>query len=85
MKIIVQAKPNAKKDLVEKITQPTLGFEDTPPGFDVYKVWVKAPPVDGKANKAIIAVLADYFNIAPSLVRLMSGPTAKHKMFEIDI
>lgn len=85
MKIIVHAKPNAKKDMVEKMTQPTLGFEDTPSGFDVYKVSVKEPPVDGKANKAFVKVLAQYFNIAPSLIRLVSGPTAKHKVFEIDM
>lgn len=84
MKIVVKAKPNSKIEKVEKLTQPTLDFENTPQKLDVYKVSIKEPPVDGKANRALVQALARYFGIAPSLVRLVSGPTSKQKVFEVD-
>jgi len=48
-----------------------------------YKVWVKEPPIDGKANDAIVRVLAEYFVVAKSHIRLVSGQTSKQKTFEI--
>ena len=44
---------------------------------------VKAPPVDGRANEAVIKALAKYLNISPSEIDLVSGHTAKMKTFEI--
>jgi uncharacterized protein (TIGR00251 family) len=82
MKIVVKVKPNAKVEEVERVTQPSLLLEDKKE-LDVYKVSVKAPPVGGKANKAVIKALADYFDVAPSLVNLVSGTTSKNKIFEI--
>ena len=83
MRIIVIAKPKSKIEMVERIGQPTLGLGDIKPGFIEYKVSVKEVPVGGKANEAIIKVLAKYFDVAPSLVRLVSGATSKRKIFEI--
>ncbi len=85
MKIIVHAKPRSKKVSVERVTQPTFeyGAEDMTDVLTVYKVSITEPPIDGKANKAIIKALADYFDVAPSLVRLVSGSSTKHKIFEI--
>lgn len=85
MKIIVQAKPNSNIEKVEKLTQPTLNFDDNIHDLDIYKVSVKEPPVDGKANKAVIQALARYFGVAPSLVTLISGLTSKQKVFKIDM
>lgn len=84
MKIIVRAKTNSKKESVERVTQPTLGLEVSNEP-DVYKVSVKEPPIDGKANKAIIKKVAEYFNIAPSCVNITSGLTSKTKTIEIHI
>ncbi len=81
MRIIVRAKAGAKKVAVEKLSQPTLGLLPTEP--DIYRVSVKEPPIDGKANDAIIRALGEYFDIAPSRVRLVAGHTAKRKLFEI--
>lgn len=53
-------------------------------GLDEYKVWVSAPPAEGKANEALIEVLADYFNVAPSLIRIKSGGKSSHKLIEIE-
>jgi hypothetical protein len=71
VKIFIKAKPLSKEERLEKIDEIN------------FIVAVKEPPVQGKANRAIIKVLADYFKIAPSRVRLISGFSAKQKTFEI--
>lgn len=71
MKITIKAKPNSHEEKVEKIS-------DTE-----FIVSVKEPPVHGLANKAIIRAFADYFGIAPSSVRIVSGWTSRQKIVEI--
>ena len=71
MKITVIAKPSAQEEKVEKIS-------DTE-----YRVSVKEPPVEGRANWAIERALGNYFNVAPSQVRLVSGFASRQKVFEI--
>jgi uncharacterized protein YggU (UPF0235/DUF167 family) len=84
MKIIVKAKPNSKVEMMERVGQPTLDFSgDNRPNIVEYKVSVKESPVGGNANKAIIRVLAKYFDVAPSLISLHSGASTKRKVFEI--
>ena len=51
---------------------------------DELHVWVRAPPVDGKANVAVIEALAENYVVPKSSVRLTSGHTSKTKTFEID-
>jgi uncharacterized protein YggU (UPF0235/DUF167 family) len=46
-------------------------------------VAVKAAPIEGKANEAIMKVLAKHFKIAPSKIRLISGEKSKIKRFEL--
>ena len=82
MRIIVTVKPNAKVQVVERVKQSSLLTEDKNE-MPVYKVAVKEPPVDGKANKAVVKALASYFEVAPSLVSLVSGVSVKQKVFEI--
>lgn len=83
MRIIVKAKPGSKQEKIEKITQPSFNFGDKDIELDIYKVWVKEPPVQGRANVAISKLLAEYFNVSPSQVRLVSGASSKQKIFEI--
>ncbi len=71
MKIIVQAKPNAREEKVEKINET------------YFVVSVKELPVQGRANRAIAKALAEYFRVSPSHVSLVSGFTSKTKIFEI--
>lgn len=54
-------------------------------GIDEYKVWTPSPPADGAANDAVIELLADYFNVAPSLVHIKSGNKSANKIIEIDM
>jgi uncharacterized protein YggU (UPF0235/DUF167 family) len=44
---------------------------------------VQAPPIDGAANAALIAVLADAMAIPRSAVRIVHGATARKKLVEI--
>lgn len=50
---------------------------------DALKIKLAAPPVDGKANAALIAFVADRLGVAKSAVRLKSGQTSRHKILEI--
>lgn len=45
-------------------------------------VTVRPPPVDGKANEAVITVLADFFRIPKSKIRLVKGQKSRWKLFE---
>jgi uncharacterized protein (TIGR00251 family) len=71
MKIIIKVKPGAKEDKIEKIDESN------------YAISVKAPPIDGKANAAIVKLLAEHFDIAQSLVEIISGHMARIKVIEI--
>lgn len=47
------------------------------------KVSVTQAPEKGKANKAIIALLADELSLRKSQIELLSGETSSHKRFLI--
>ena len=81
MKIVVKAKPNSKEEKVIR-SQPDMFAK---PLDDYYTVSVKEPPVQGKANEAIIRVLAEHFGVSRSKVRISSGLTSKQKIVEINI
>ncbi len=71
MKISVIVHPNSKKETVEKDLLGTL------------HVYVKAPPLEGKANQATIAALAEHFKTNKTKVKLISGAKSKYKVFEV--
>ncbi len=83
MKIIVKAKPRANKEGVERIEQPSLDFSTSTKKMVEYKVSVKEAPVAGMANDAILKLLAKYFGVSKSRVKLCSGSTSKLKIYEI--
>ena len=47
------------------------------------KVKVKAPPVEGKANKEVIKVVAAFLGVPPSNVRLARGAASRVKYLEV--
>ncbi|WP_405183510.1 DUF167 domain-containing protein [Nocardia sp. NBC_01377] len=66
-------KPNSRKGpLVETLDDGTL------------QLYVRAPAVEGKANRAAIELLAEHYGVPKSAVRLAAGATSRHKRFEID-
>jgi len=48
-----------------------------------YKIRVTAPPEKGKANEAVTNLLADYFKVPRSLVKIIAGKTARIKIVDI--
>jgi uncharacterized protein (TIGR00251 family) len=48
------------------------------------KVRLQAPPVEGAANDALIALLAERLGVARSAVRVIGGTTSRAKTVEID-
>lgn len=46
---------------------------------DELKLAITAPPVDGKANKAVIAFLAKIFSLSKSDVTIQRGHQSRHK------
>ncbi len=67
MTVAVIAHPNSKRPRVEKDPEGAL------------HVYVSAPPLEGKANAAIIEALAEYFQTKKSNVVLMAGEKGKKK------
>jgi hypothetical protein len=43
------------------------------------KIKIKAPPVDGKANEAIVAFFSEYLGIAKSQINVDKGEKSKSK------
>jgi len=50
---------------------------------DNFEVRVKAKPLQGQANKEAIRVLAEYFEIQESNIRLIKGFRHTNKVFSI--
>ncbi len=46
---------------------------------DRIKVRITAPPVDGKANEAILKFMAKAFGVAKSAIEIASGETGRNK------
>lgn len=74
MKISACLKPNSRHR-----EEVVVGNDGT------YIIYTKAPAIEGRANAAAIKLLAQYFGVPQSGVRLVRGARAKHKMFLIDI
>lgn len=50
---------------------------------DALKLALTAPPVDGKANQAVIEFFADLFQISRSSVTIASGEASRNKLVRI--
>ena len=50
---------------------------------DALKIRLAAPPVDGKANEALIKFVAETLKLPKSAVTLKSGQTSRRKVLEI--
>ena len=48
------------------------------------KVYLTAPPVEGKANDLLIEVLAGHFGVKKKQLRLVRGEKGRDKMVEVN-
>ena len=47
------------------------------------RVALTAPPIEGEANKALLAFLAKTLGVAPSTLRLVGGEKSREKTVEV--
>lgn len=71
MRITVKVVPRAKKRDIRK----------QPDGS--YKIKVLSPPIDGRANKEVIDIIAREYGVKPSKVKIISGEKAREKVVEV--
>jgi uncharacterized protein (TIGR00251 family) len=71
VRLSVFAKPRASKDRILGIRAGAL------------EVAVSAPPVDGAANQAVVAVVAKALGLPKTAVRLDKGHSGRHKILQI--
>jgi len=48
-----------------------------------HKVYLTSPPVEGKANKALIEFLAEHFNVKKNRIKIKRGLKSRIKEVEI--
>ena len=70
MKIQVKVKPGSKTEELSR-------------EGDSFIVKVKEPPKEGRANQAVIKLLAQHFGVPQSQVRIISGFRNKNKVIEV--
>ena len=71
--LAVRAQPGAKKTAI-------AGVYGEGPAAQL-KIAVQAPPLEGRANTALIAFLAETFGLAKNAVELMAGESSRSKVF----
>lgn len=74
--ITIKLTPSARKNAV-------LGWEADSEGSPVLKVQVTTVPEKGKANKALIELLAKHWKIPKSAITIIRGETSRIKTLEI--
>ena len=69
-RIAVRVVPRAKENKVVKETGR-------------YKVYVTAPAEDGRANRAVLELLADHLGLRKSQIQLIRGEKNRDNFFEL--
>ena len=67
----IKVKPNSRKSLLEQNEDGT------------WLAHIKSPPVDGKANEELIALVAKHFGRRKSEVSIKSGGSSRIKLIQI--
>ena len=69
--LVLHAQPGAKRT------------EVAGPHGDALRIRLAAPPVDGKANKALCKLIAERAGVAPSRVAVVRGAKSREKLVEV--
>lgn len=77
IRLSIRLTPNASRDAVESV-------EVMDDGEAWLRARVIAVPEDGKANKALVQLLAKRLGVPKSSVSFISGETARKKILRID-
>ena len=68
----VKVKPNSKNPRIEEAPDGAL------------TVYLKSPPIEGRANEELIARLAGHYKVPKSRLRIKSGAASRNKLIEIE-
>ena len=71
--LAVRAQPGAKKTAITGVYGEGAAAQ--------LKIAVHAPPLEGRANLALVAFLAETFGVAKNRVELVSGELSRSKVF----
>ena len=71
MKLLIRVKAGCRTEEIDIIDQEN------------WVVKVRQAPIDGKANQAVVEMIAKYLKIPKSRVVLLKGEKSKSKTFEI--
>jgi len=71
MSIHIKVFPRAKKNILKKEAGQ-------------WKAAITAPAIDGKANKALIKLLADYFEVPKGRIQITKGLKSRLKTISIE-
>ncbi|MDD4761569.1 MAG: DUF167 domain-containing protein [Candidatus Pacebacteria bacterium] len=71
MRFNVSIIPNSKIEKIEALDENS------------FRVKVRAKPIEGEANRALIRLLSDYFHAPKSSIRIIQGFNSKFKVIEI--
>lgn len=71
MKLEIKVVPQAKRNM----TKTDQG---------ILKVYLTAPAVDGKANKALIAFLSDHYGVKKNQIEIIKGLKSRDKTININ-
>jgi uncharacterized protein (TIGR00251 family) len=70
---------------IDVLVQPRASRAKIGPRHDGrIKIAVTAPPVDGEANAAVIALLAKSLGVSKSSVEVIAGASSRRKTIRID-
>lgn len=72
MKIEVKVIPKARRALIKEEAEG-------------WKIYLTQPPSDGKANQALIAVLAEYFHVKKDDISIIKGLQSRRKTININL
>jgi hypothetical protein len=73
VRLAVRAQPGAKRTAIVGVYGEGAAAQ--------LKIAVQAPPVEGRANSALVEFLAETFGVAKSHVELVSGELSRSKVF----
>ena len=73
----VRVSPRASRQAIEGVIRDADGAK-------MLKIAVNAPPDDGKANQAVLALLAKTIGIAKTRLTLVSGATGRKEIIRLD-
>jgi uncharacterized protein len=71
--LVVRAQPGAKKTAIAGIYGEGATAQ--------LKIAVHAPPIEGRANRALIVFLSELFSVPKSSVELVNGELSRSKVF----